>query len=118
MAMKLFFYFFVPLQFGSLNQTKCQTPNWKLTWSDEFSYNGVPDITKWSFSGRGTADWKCYCTDDTSTAFVKDGFLYLNGILSANSSDTATYNTGCIQTKGKFSFNPNYAIEIKTATSK
>ena len=83
---------------------KSQQSNRKLIWSDEFSVNGKPDSTKWSFSGRGKADWKCYCADDTATAFVKDGFLYLNGILSKDASDTAKYQTGCIETKGKFSF--------------
>ncbi len=102
--MKLFLCLLVSFQLLFSSCTKSQTPGWKLTWSDEFSTNGKPDPAKWSFSGRGTANWKCYCTDDTATAFVKDGFLYLNGILSANSTDTATYNTGCIQTKGKFSF--------------
>ncbi len=102
--MKLCFYFFVLLQFGVITRAECQTANWKLIWSDEFLADGKPDSSKWSFSGRGKADWKCYCANDTATAVVKNGFLYLNGILSNDPSDTAKYKTGCIQTKGKFSF--------------
>lgn len=102
--MKLFICLLFLFQVLFSSCSKSQTSNWKLIWQDEFSTNGKPDSTKWSFSGRGKADWKCYCTDDTATAYIKDGFLYLNGILSKDASDTAKYKTGCIQTKGKFSF--------------
>lgn len=102
--MKLFVCLLFLSQFLFSSCAKSQTSKWKLTWSDEFSYNGKPDNSKWSFSGRGKSDWACFCTDDTATAFVKDGFLYLSGIQSNNPSDTAEYMTGCIQTKGKFSF--------------
>lgn len=100
--MKLFICILFVFAFSSSG--KSQSTNWKLIWHDEFSKDGKPDSTKWSFSGRGKADWKCYCADDTATAFVKDGFLYLKGILSKDASDTAKYQTGCIETKGKFSF--------------
>lgn len=102
--MKLSYFLVLLLPLGFLNICQSQTNSWKLIWRDEFSNNGSPDSTKWSFSGRGKADWKCYCTDNTATAIVKDGFLYLRGIQSDNPSDTAKYMTGCIQTKGKFSF--------------
>lgn len=84
--------------------TIAQESGWKLIWHDEFSENGKPDSTKWSFTGRGTSDWKCYCTDNDSTAYVNNGRLYLEGILSEDASDTAEYQTGCISTKEKFFF--------------
>ncbi len=77
---------------------------WKLVWNDEFSRDGKPDSAKWSFAPRKSSAWDCYCTDDTATAMVKGGYLYLNGILSKDPSDTAKYQTGCIRTKDKFSF--------------
>lgn len=98
--MKLFVCLLLVFSFSCV---KSQT-NWKLIWHDEFSINGKPDSTKWSFAGRGKADWNCLCTDDTTTAVVRNGFLFLNGIVSKEASDTAGYQTGCIQTKGKFSF--------------
>lgn len=79
-------------------------PHWKMIWQDEFSTEGRPDESKWEFAGRGTPAWQCYCFDDTTTAFVKDGKLYLKGIVSKEGSDTAQYQTGCIDTRGKFSF--------------
>ena len=77
---------------------------WKLIWRDEFNYNGKPDGSKWGFAPRGRADWACYCTADTATAVVKDDRLILKGILSKDPADTATYQTGCVQTRNKFYF--------------
>lgn len=77
---------------------------WKLIWSDEFSTDGKPDNTKWSFAGRNKSDWCAYCNDDLSTTEVKDGKLYLRGIINPNASDGEKYLTGCIQSKGKFFF--------------
>ncbi|MGH2643331.1 MAG: glycoside hydrolase family 16 protein [Chitinophagaceae bacterium] len=77
---------------------------WKLIWQDNFSKKGTPDTAKWSFTGRDKAAWKCYCFDSTTTAIVKDGKLYLRGIKSDDTSDTAAYQTGCISTKEKFFF--------------
>jgi beta-glucanase (GH16 family) len=36
---------FAVLLLASIIQTNAQ--NWKLVWSDEFNYNGLPDTTKW-----------------------------------------------------------------------
>lgn len=77
---------------------------WKLIWADEFNYKGAPDARKWSFAGRNRADWACYCADSKETAYVKDGSLYVSAILSKDTSDSSKYQTGCIQSKGKFSF--------------
>jgi len=77
---------------------------WAIIWEDDFSVDGHPDSSKWIFSGRGTSNWKCYCSDSESTTFVKDGNLYLKGIISTDSNDTAKYETGCIESRNKFSF--------------
>lgn len=82
----------------------CQHKPWKLIWQEEFSKDGAPDTSKWTFTGRGTSPWDCYCTDDPTTAIVKHGKLYLSGIVSKNPSDTAPYQTGCIETRRKFFF--------------
>lgn len=77
---------------------------WALIWQDEFPEDGAPDSSKWSFTGRGSSPWNCYCADDPATAVVRNGRLYLSGIVSRQAADTAPYLTGCIETKHKFSF--------------
>lgn len=85
-----------------LSCQKSISGDWNLIWSDEFTIDGKPDPTKWTFTSRGTADWNRYCVEDTTTAFVKSGKLHLKGML--NSSVTEKYKTGGVQSKGNFSF--------------
>lgn len=77
---------------------------WSLVWSEEFETDGAPDNQKWDFAGTGTPDWKCYCTDSEETSSVLDGNLVLKGIQQVNADGTKEYQTGCINTQGKFSF--------------
>lgn len=77
---------------------------WKLVWQDEFSGEGKPDSTKWRFSGRAKPDWACFCFDDTTTVVVRNGHLLVKGIVAKPGTDTARFQTGCVQTKGLFSF--------------
>lgn len=81
-----------------------QEGNWKLVWQDEFSISGKPDTAKWRAAPRRKPDWACYCFDDTTTAVVHNGTLLLKGIKSEAGTDTTQFQTGCIDTKGKFSF--------------
>ncbi len=90
---------------------------WKLIWEDNFEVDGVPDTTKWSFAGRGKPDWNCYCTDSPETYFVKDGFLHLKASQNTHPSDSVKYQTGCIQTKDKFSFRYG-KLEVRAKLSK
>ncbi|MGV3504928.1 MAG: glycoside hydrolase family 16 protein [Adhaeribacter sp.] len=77
---------------------------WQLRWEDDFRQEGSPDPAKWTFAGRKSPDWACYCADTLATTYVKNGILYLKGIKNQDPTDTAAYKTGCIQTKNKFSF--------------
>ncbi|MGQ7868646.1 glycoside hydrolase family 16 protein [Sunxiuqinia sp. sy24] len=99
---KIVLLFMVTLVTMACSQNKDQ--KWELIWSDDFSVDGVPDQSKWSFSGRRSPDWACYCTDQPENAEVIDGVLHLRGIVAGNDADTLAYQTGCIQTKGNFSF--------------
>jgi beta-glucanase (GH16 family) len=81
---------------------KSTSGEWNLIWSDEFTTDGKPDPTKWTFTSRGTSDWNRYCVADTTTAVVKSGKLYLKGRLTG--SETEKYKTGGVQSKGNFSF--------------
>lgn len=66
------------------NKTFSQTSNqlsadWKLIWSDEFNYNGLPDSSKWSYDiggkGWGNNESQYYTKADTANAYVRDGEL-------------------------------------------
>lgn len=90
---------------------------WDLIWSDEFQADGKPDDTNWRFSGRKTPDWACYCADNDSTGFVEDGKLHLRALVNTSKADIARYQTGCIDTKGRFSFRYG-KIEVRAKLSK
>jgi beta-glucanase (GH16 family) len=94
--------------------------HWKLVWSDEFNYNGLPDSTKWGFeTGLLRNNEKEYYTKARKeNAFVKNGFLYITGIkekypnavYKAGSADwqkkdsLADYTSADICTQGKASW--------------
>src|SRR5690606_27430864 len=103
------------LSFGALSQQAAD--GWTLVWEDNFEEDGAPDPSKWSFAGRGKPDWNCYCTDSPETFFVKDGLLYLEAGLNTDPSDSVKYQTGCIQTKDKFSFKYG-KLEVRAKLSK
>lgn len=52
---------------------------WKLVWSDEFNYTGLPDSTKWGYdvggNGWGNNELQYYTHADTNNATVKNGIL-------------------------------------------
>ena len=61
---------------------------YKLVWSDEFSTEGLPDASKWTYDvgdgcpricGWGNNEWQYYTEADIDNASVKDGKLIVNG---------------------------------------
>ncbi len=52
---------------------------WKLLWSDEFNYTGLPDSTKWNYDvgghGWGNNELQYYTQGDSNNARVADGKL-------------------------------------------
>lgn len=59
---------------------------WKLAWSDEFNYTGLPDTTKWSYDTEGnSAGWgnkeeQFYTTARKENANVENGNLVITAI--------------------------------------
>ena len=59
---------------------------YKLVWSDEFNYSGLPDSKKWSYdtsgnaSGWGNNEAQYYTNAQLKNAEVKDGCLHINAI--------------------------------------
>lgn len=78
---------------------------WKLVWSDEFDYSGLPDSKKWSYDTEGNANgWgnneaQYYTSGQLKNSEVKDGFLYINAI-KENAGDKK-YTSARLITKSK-----------------
>lgn len=60
--------------------------NWKLVWSDEFDYQGLPDQTKWNYDtvgnayGWGNNELQFYTTSRESNVWVDGKYLHINAI--------------------------------------
>ena len=85
---------------------------YKLVWYDDF--NGTQlDTSKWSKVPRGKSDWDRHMSSDSLCYELKDGKLYLKGIINPDTlKDTSKYITGGIYSKGKFAFQYG-KVEIK-----
>lgn len=63
------------------NSTAADTSSWKLVWSDEFNYRGLPDATKWKFetggSGWGNHELQYYTSNRLENAEVQDSVLVI-----------------------------------------
>lgn len=58
--------------------------DWKLVWSDEFEYSGLPDDTKWGYDigggGWGNQELQYYTEKEEKNARVGDGVLTITAI--------------------------------------
>ena len=77
---------------------------WKLVWFDDFDSSRL-DPAKWTKVPQGSSDWNRHMTSDPACYELKDGMLYLKGIVNPDTvKDPRPYLTGGIYTKDKFSF--------------
>jgi beta-glucanase (GH16 family) len=91
---------------GNMNSRDDQeNKKWKLVWSDEFEYNGLPDASKWSYDTAGNS-WKWgnnedqfYTQSRLKNAQVKEGVLYINAIKEDYKG--SKYTSARLITKGK-----------------
>lgn len=85
--------------------TSNEPRKWKLVWSDEFNYEGLPDPTKWSFDtegnsyGWGNNELQYYTSNQTKNAFV-DGEM-LNIVALQDTVEGFNYTSARVLTKGK-----------------
>jgi beta-glucanase (GH16 family) len=79
-------------------------PEWKLEWSDEFNYSGLPDIANWTNEvGFIRNNELQYYTDRRAeNAVVMNGNLLIVG--KKESYETAEYTSASIITYGKHSW--------------
>ena len=77
---------------------------WHLEWSDEFSYKGLPDTSKWSYEvGYIRNNEKQYYTkDDLSNARVENGMLVIEA--HKKKFKEFDYTSASINTLGKSHF--------------
>lgn len=75
----------------------------KLVWSDEFSYNGLPDSTKWNYDvgghGWGNNELEYYTNKQLSNARVANGKLIIEA--RKETIDKNEYTSARLTTKGK-----------------
>lgn len=87
---------------------------WKLVWSDEFNYKGMPDSTKWGYEsgghGWGNNEQQYYTSKDTTNAYVSDGTLKI--IARKQPKDANPYTSARLVTHGKKEFT-NGRIEVR-----
>lgn len=78
--------------------------HWVLVWEETFD-DEVLDSAVWSRIPRGRADWANTQSLDERCMDLKNGILYLKGIVNDDrTKDTAAFLTGGIWTKGKHAF--------------
>ena len=79
---------------------------WKLTWSDEFNYKGLPDSSKWGYNvgghGWGNNELQFYTEKDTSTAIVANGYLKIT--VRKQKKENREYTSARLLTKNKADF--------------
>jgi len=80
---------------------------WKLFWSDEFNYKGLPDSTRWAYEvgghGWGNNEKQYYREKSLENSFVSDGKLHIVALkkdfenLGYTSARLTTYKKCSIQ---------------------
>jgi len=84
------------------SSVSAKTDRWKLVWSDEFSYSGLPDSSKWNFdtgaTGWGNAEQQFY-TARLKNCRVAHGHLTIEA--RKEHFGTSGYTSARLVTKGK-----------------
>ena len=87
---------------------------WKLSWSEEFNYNGLPDSNRWNYDvgghGWGNNELEYYTHAAISNAEVSNGSLKLMAL--RQKMNDREYTSARLVTKGKVDFTYS-KIEIR-----
>ena len=80
-----------------------QQRKWKLVWSDEFNYTGLPDSTKWTAEigghGWGNSELQYYTSHRSENARVENGMLIIEA--RKENFEERNYTSARLVTKGK-----------------
>jgi beta-glucanase (GH16 family) len=83
--------------------TGMKSKKWKLVWSDEFNYTGLPDSTKWNYEtgghGWGNHELEYYTAGRKENARVEDGLLIIEA--RRENWNGSNYTSARMLTKGK-----------------
>lgn len=78
--------------------------DYKLVWSDEFDYEGLPDESKWTYDvGTGSHGWgnnELQKYTDDSNAWVENGMLTIELRKEESESGRDVYTSARVKTKG------------------
>lgn len=92
------------LLFERINKSPVNN-GWKLVWSDEFNYNGLPDSNKWNYekggNGWGNNEKQFYLSESIENSFVKNGML--NIVALKKDYEKSLYTSAKLTTYKKFS---------------
>ncbi len=98
MLQKLFIFIAIICAFSCANEKK-----WKLVWSDEFDYNGLPDPKKWTEEtgghGWGNNELQFYTSGREENARVKNGLLTIEA--RKENWDNLKFTSARLISKGK-----------------
>lgn len=98
---------------GKTNKTETASV-WKLTWSDEFNYKGLPDSNKWNYDigghGGGNNELQYYTGNELLNALVENGNLKI--IARKQIKENKQYTSARLITKNKAEFKYG-KIEVK-----
>jgi beta-glucanase (GH16 family) len=104
-----------------LIQAYSQSANkdWRLVWSDEFNYKGLPDSTKWTYDvgghGWGNNELQYYTRKKLNNARVENGKLIIEA--RKEKLDSSKYTSARLLTRGKASWQYG-KIEVKAKLPK
>jgi beta-glucanase (GH16 family) len=98
----------LPLLLSITCVAQTPSPTYKLVWSDEFDYNGLPDSSKWGYdtggNGWGNKELEFYTYADTANAVVRGGNLHLTARRSADGRNPYTSARLVTKFKGDWSY--------------
>jgi beta-glucanase (GH16 family) len=98
--MKKFFIFLVLVSLGTINYAQ----SWKLVWSDEFNYTGLPDSAKWGYDVGYIAnnELQYYMKARLDNSIVSNGNLMIIG--KKETYNNYNYTSARLITDGKSSW--------------
>jgi beta-glucanase (GH16 family) len=83
-----------------------QKPEWKLSWSEEFNYDGLPDSSKWTYetggSGWRNKELQYYTRASLKNVEVNNGTLKLHAL--HEKMENRDYTSARLTTRGRLDF--------------